>query len=81
MTGMTAKKFRTDRKAVLSVPIFHLKREAGRMSELEPYGVLSLDTSTPLSETGWLDPVGCRRPVELMIKWADVISYILNGSL
>lgn len=81
ITELQARKIRDDRKAIMSVSIFHLKRDAGRMAELEPFGVLSIDTNTPFLETGWLEEDSCRRAIDLMIKWADVISYILKGSL
>lgn len=81
MTKAQTKLIRADRKAIMSVPIFHLKREAGRMSELEPFGILSIDTSTPLAQTGWLEKDSCQTAVDLLKKWSDVISYVLKGSL
>jgi len=83
MTEIQADDIRADRKTIISVPIFHLKRDADKMDKLEAFGLLSIDSSTPLSKTGWLDddPKACREAIDIMIKWADVISYILKGSL
>jgi len=81
MTEVQARAIRADRKAIFSIPIFHLKREAGRMAELEPFGVLSVDTCSSLDEVKWREEESCRVAVDLMKKWSDVISYILKGSL
>lgn len=81
MTDVQARAIRADRKAIFSIPIFHLKREAGRMSELEPFGILAVDTSSSLDELKWREEDYCRVAVDLMKKWSDVVSYILKGSL
>lgn len=78
MTQDQVNRVRADRQAVLSVPIFPSTSDRARLSEVEPIGVLSIDTSTSLDETEWMtrntDVV-----VELAQRWADVISFVLRN--
>jgi NTE family protein len=69
------------RKAVLSVPIFELREralEAQNVDELDCLGVLTIDTTTLLEDTSWLE--GANFPVVIGVakKWADVVSKLLD---
>jgi NTE family protein len=67
-----------DRKAMLSVPIWGYpgaEREFG----MHPIGTLSIDSSTPLTDTSWMDSSG-KVPsvvVERMLLWENVIRRLL----
>jgi NTE family protein len=69
-------------KSMASVPLFNYRNRAvvrSDVGELDLLGTLSLDSSTPLDNTGWVtadgaDPVF----VDKMRFWADVISKFLT---
>jgi hypothetical protein len=72
-------KVRADRQSMMSFPIFDLTNPAGGTSvdELPLIGVLSVDSDTPLSDTGW---VGEHRDAAVQVgtQWADVLSRMLT---
>jgi NTE family protein len=72
-------KVRADRQSMMSFPIFDLTNPAGGTSvdELPLIGVLSVDSETPLSDTGW---VGEHRDAAVRVgtRWADVLSRMLT---
>lgn len=70
-----------DRRAVIAVPIFDRARvKKLDVKELPLLGVLSIDTSTPLEQTDWLDRSGRLRGdlVDLLVDWADVLTRVLR---
>jgi NTE family protein len=80
ITGEQQKKFRPDRKAVFSVPIFDVGRSAvaaDSVNDLALLGVLSIDTDTPLADTKWLGDAN-KLVVRTAQQWADIISRILT---
>jgi NTE family protein len=71
-----------NRKAMLSVPIHSPLKEGEQHNPPLPVGTLSVDSITPLDETGWIEYtthglLACKDVVTIMMKWA----YILNGLL
>lgn len=71
-----------DRQSMFSVPIFAWSRERGNVDDLPILGILSVDSSTALVDTGWvsaqdmsIDEGGI---FLIMIQWADVISKLLR---
>jgi NTE family protein len=85
MTEEQQNKIRKDRKAMLCFPIFELGKDLSRPADIETLdliGVLSVDTSTPLSETGWLSSGASQELSQAVIKegetWADILSRILR---
>src|ERR1041384_992825 len=73
-------KFRPDRKAVFSVPIFDVGNSAAAahiVNDLDLLGVLSIDTDTPLADTTWLGDAN-KLVVRTARQWADIISRILS---
>ena len=72
-----------DRRAMIAVPIFG---EGARTSEMPILGSLSVDSSTPIDETNWVDlSGGAASPainprVKLVITgWADVLAKMLRS--
>ena len=56
MTQPQQSKVATDRRAMLSVPIFAFSADEKRgMEDLPIIGILSVDCSTSLSETNWIE--------------------------
>ena len=86
MTPAQQGKVATDRKSMMSFPIFALSRdERIRPDALPVLGVLSVDSSTPLAATGWFRqnaPPHEERldvdVVDIMKSWSDVISKLLR---
>jgi NTE family protein len=70
-------KVRPDRKAMLCVPIFDLDRATGVSDarQVPILATLSVDSATPLAETGWLKD---NFAVQRAIFWADVFSKLLS---
>jgi NTE family protein len=80
ITEEQQRKFRADRKAVFSVPIFDVGRSAvgaDSVNELDLLGILSIDTDTPLPDTQWLGDAN-NLVVRTARQWADIISRILT---
>jgi NTE family protein len=73
-----------DRKSMLSVPIFRDSQTAPR--EAWPVvGTLSLDSSTPLPETAWIQQLGAEsvpavatEVIEIVTAWARVFARLLR---
>jgi hypothetical protein len=85
LTQTQQAKIRKDRRTMFCFPIFDGDRRATRRSELDnlnTVGVLSIDTSTPLKQTGWTKS----RRSEIISDsfmdegelWADTLSRILR---
>lgn len=82
--GMTAQqhaKVPTHRKSMLSVPI-HAPLRPDDVSPPTPVGTLSVDSSTPLAETKWLEETsqGIQahfQVVTTMMQWAYIIHRLL----
>jgi NTE family protein len=77
MTREQQNRVRPDRQAMYSFPIFDLRasRQLLKMEELELLGVLSVDTSTSLNDTRWLES----EPASQIGKnWADVVARIIK---
>jgi len=79
MTREQQNKVRVDRGSMMSFPVFDLTNPKATtvVDELELIGVLSVDSSTKLSDTGWVDDL---RDVAVQIGtcWADVLSRVLT---
>jgi hypothetical protein len=81
MTRAQQNRVREDRAAMFSFPMFdlstHLAAGATSADDLRLLGIASVDTNTPLEDTGW---VGARRDVAIEIgkKWADILSRLLT---
>lgn len=72
-----------DRQAMLSTPIWgypDAEKEAKDDPTVEPIGTLSIDSSTPLADTGWLEgPSSLRAEVaKRMAYWENVIRKLLQ---
>ena len=84
MTQAQQNKVREDRKAMCSFPMFDLSLPAAASTDsLGLIGILSIDTSTPLVDTGWImqeDGSSVLRPALLRLGrlWADVVSRLLT---
>jgi len=70
---------------MLSVPIFARQPRQGENAiDVPVRGTLSVDTSTPLNETGWIDESAddtisvTKRVNEIAIQWAAVITKLLT---
>ncbi|MGO9254839.1 MAG: patatin-like phospholipase family protein [Bryobacteraceae bacterium] len=86
MTPAQQGKVARDRKSMMSFPILAWSRDKSNRPEALPViGVLSVDSSTALAETGWFRQGApaheghLRREVlEIMKAWSDVISKLLR---
>ncbi|HXJ44251.1 MAG TPA: patatin-like phospholipase family protein [Bryobacteraceae bacterium] len=86
LTEAQQRKVATDRKSMLSCPILAWTRDTAPKPENLPIiGILSVDSSTPLSATGWFRDNALphernldRRVLEIMQSWSDVISKLLR---
>lgn len=74
-----------DRQAMLSVPVFARESRTGEAPQDVPVrAILSIDTDTPLRETGWLKngendtPSVTQGVTEVAIEWAAVVSKLLS---
>ncbi len=69
-----------DRKAMISCPIFAAaKHKATPVQDLPVIGILSIDSSTPLSNTDWVTNDSINDTVyKALTSWADIISKILH---
>lgn len=69
------------RKSMLSVPILGVQRgfpAHGNGSSRPPVGVLSVDSSTRLVDTGWVKGEDLDKDVgKMMVGWAEIISRML----
>ncbi len=72
-------KVRQDRKAMLSLPLFDLRRSLGaqRVEDLNLIGTLSVDTNTSFNDTLWLSDKK-EYIIESMKLWADIISRTIT---
>jgi NTE family protein len=83
--GMTPEqhaKVPASRKSMLSVPI-HPPLEPGEQIPPPPVGTLSVDSTTPLEESGWLErtsrgPVAHFDGVRIMMNWAYIVHRLLT---
>jgi hypothetical protein len=85
MTRMQQAKVKPDLKSMFSVPIFDTtNRLAQSVNDLDIIGVLSVDSTTPLLDTGWLsDPARVEHSrlasgTEFLFDWADIVGEILR---
>lgn len=84
MTPEQQTKVRKDRRALFCVPIFEIGKSLARyrsIEDLDLIGVLSIDTSTPLKDSGWvLTNRKAMNPevTELGTTWADVLGKMLR---
>lgn len=77
---------RKDRRTVLSLPIFDLEQtlvSPRTTGDLDVIGVLSIDTSTQIGETGWAQTglhglVPSPQATEIALEWADILGRILR---
>jgi hypothetical protein len=75
-----------DRKSMMSIPIFAWSRDTSKRPDALPVlGVLSVDSSTPLAETGWFrqdapthEAQLNKEVLEIMKSWSDVLSKLLR---
>jgi NTE family protein len=82
--GMTKEqhdKVPQSRKSMLSVPI-HRPWQFGEGAPPSPVGTLSVDSETPLADTGWLEqtsygPVAHADVVRIMMAWAYIVHRLL----
>jgi hypothetical protein len=82
--GMTSEqhdKVPKSQKSMLSVPI-HRMWQSGEGSPPPPVGTLSVDSETPLTDTGWLEvtsrgPVAHAEVVRMMMGWAYIVHRLL----
>ena len=79
------RKVAADRQAMLSVPIFAWSADKPLVPELPIIGILSVDSSTPLGDTGWVEEQGVDHGSSvkgevsgILIAWANVISKLLR---
>jgi NTE family protein len=78
MTRDQQNKIRLDRKAMFSFPMFELASgTSADVASLRLLGTLSVDSSTPLPETGWLD-THSEQALDIGKRWADVCSRLLS---
>jgi hypothetical protein len=86
MTAIQQGKVANDRKSMMSFPILALSRdESIRPEALPVIGVLSVDSSTALEETGWFQQNAPPHEgrlhgdvLDIMKSWSDVISKLLR---
>lgn len=86
MTAIQQGKVANDRKSMMSFPILAWSRdESTRPTALPVIGVLSVDSSSALTETGWIQqnapPHEGRlhgEVLDIMKSWSDVISKLLR---
>jgi NTE family protein len=86
MTPAQQGKVANDRKSMMSFPILALSRdESIRPDALPVIGVLSVDSSTALAETGWFRHGALPHEaslqgevLDIMKSWSDVISKLLR---
>jgi hypothetical protein len=87
MNQLQQSKVPPDRNAMISVPIFSQSRSMKRsLQELPILGVLSVDSSTKLEDSGWLEN-GATPPhapsdriLQILRPWADVVAGLLRFS-
>lgn len=79
LTREQQNKVRADRQSMMSFPVFDLTDPLGATSvdQLRLLGIMSIDSETPLADTGWVDD---RRDqaVQIGTRWADVLSRLLT---
>jgi NTE family protein len=86
MTPAQQGKVADDRKSMMSIPIFAWSRDKSiRPDALPVIGVLSVDSSTPLGDTGWFRPDAPTHEahlnvevLDIMKSWSDVIGKLLR---
>ena len=86
MTESQQAKIPEHRKSMMSVPVLAWSRDKTvPFEDLPIIGVLSVDSSTPLAETGWFGQNAPahedhldRDVLEMMRSWSDVISKLLR---
>ena len=89
MTDAQQKKVPDDRKSMLSVPIFaninENPDEQPNILKRTVRGVLSIDSITPIKDSGWLELDSndkiegvTKRVAQLAIQWSAIISKVLR---
>jgi len=85
MTQFQQNQVAKDRKSMLSVPVFARERRDGESAEHVPVrAILSIDSSTALHDSGWLEisenesPFVTKRVTDLAIQWSAVVSKLLS---
>jgi len=86
MTQAQQAKVASDRKSMMSIPIFGWSRDKSiRPDALPVIGVLSVDSSTPLQETGWFRQGAPSHEahleghvLDIMKSWSDVVGKLLR---
>ncbi len=89
LTPAQQNKIPTSQKSMISVPLFDLSSDSGlrpvgegpgvNVAKLDVIGTLSLDSTTPLADTGWVrDGKGSPDLVERLKLWADVLSRFIG---
>lgn len=86
MTSTEQRKIPKDRQSMLSVPIFaEIDANFEEGFDVPIRGVLSIDSSTPLNDSGWLDYDAddnvqgvTKRVTALAIQWAAIISKVMR---
>ncbi len=68
-------RIKTDRKAVMSFPIFDIPVAPAPVGEMGLIGVLSVDTDNSLDSTGWQKSDTCTTIGKI---WADIVSCVLR---
>lgn len=79
LTKIQSNKIRSDRTAIYCVPIYDIRNQSlnsKTFDNLENLAILSVDTSTPLENTLWLEENS--RIDDILELWADTLSYVLS---
>lgn len=74
MTKAQQNQVRSDRMAVICVPIFD-PNSKGPNADIR--GVLAIDTSTNLADTGWMGGTFNGGPLAFFGEWADIVSRVI----
>jgi hypothetical protein len=81
MTRPQQNKVRTDRAAMLALPMFDLSAQhstsAQTVADLPMLGTLSVDSATRLTDTGWVGDAG-QAALALGTTWADIVARLLT---
>lgn len=81
LTSQQQAKVAVDRQSMASVPIFAYGKDGSvPVDSLPVIGVLSIDSSTELMDTGWVGPdlAATKELYTIMTTWSDIVSKILR---
>lgn len=73
-------KVRADRRSAMSIPMFYVGKSAFKslnVGDLPLFGILSLDSETPLDDTGWMT-VHREFVRSNAVLWSDILSSLLQ---